>query len=43
MKSTRHGHELLGKSIQSATEIGDSGVSNLAYLLRDDAEGIGHT
>ena len=29
MKSTRHGNELLGMSIQSATERGDSGIDNV--------------
>ena len=32
LKSTRHGNELLGKSIQSATERGDSGIDNIAYI-----------
>ena len=47
VKSTRHGmnmnNELLGKSIQSATEIGDSDIVNLACLFGDDTEGTGHT
>ena len=43
MKSTRHGNELLGMSIQSATERGDSGIDNLAYLSGDDTSGTGHT
>ena len=44
MKSTRHGNELLGMSIQSATERGDSGNDNLAYLSGDDTKlGTGHT
>ena len=43
MKSTRHGNELLGMSIQSATERGDSGIDNLAYLFGDDTSGTGHT
>ena len=33
MKFTRHGNELLGMSIQSATEREDSGIDNLAYFL----------
>ena len=36
IKPTRHGKELLGKSIQSATERGDSGNDNLTYLSGDD-------
>ena len=32
LKPTRHGNELLGKIIQSATERGDSGINNIAYL-----------
>ena len=47
VKSTRHrmnmNNELLGKSIQSATEIGDSDIVNLACLFGDDTEGTGHT
>ena len=43
MKSTRHGNELLGMSIQSAAERGDSGIDNLAYLSGDDTGGTGHT
>ena len=44
IKSTRHGNELLGKSIQSATERGDSGIRNLAYLSEDDTKlGTDHT
>ena len=43
MKSTRHGNELLEKSIQSATERGDSGIDNIAYLSGDDTGGTGHT
>ena len=38
IKSARHGNELLGKSIQSATERGDSGIRNLAYLSGDDTK-----
>ena len=38
MKSTRHGKELLGMSIQSATERGDSGIDNLIYLSGDDTK-----
>ena len=44
IKSTRHGNELRGKSIQSATERGDSGIRNLAYLSGDDTKlGTDHT
>ena len=44
IKSTRHGNELLGKSIQSTTERGDSGIRNLAYLSGDDTRlGTDHT
>ena len=43
MKSTRHGNELLGISIQSATEREDSGIDNIAYLSGDDTGGTGHT
>ena len=43
LKPTRHGNELLGKSIQSATEMGDSGIDNIAYLSGDDTGGTGHT
>ena len=44
IKSTRHGDELLGKSIQIATERGDSGIRNLAYLSGDDTKlGTDHT
>ena len=44
IKSTRHGKELPGKSIQSATERGDSGIRNLAYLSGDDTKlGTDHT
>ena len=43
LKSTRHGNELLGKSIQSATERGDSGIDNIAYLSGDDTGSTGHT
>ena len=43
LKPTRHGNELLGKSIQSATEREDSGIDNIAYLPGDDAGGTGHT
>ena len=42
-KPTRHGSEFLGKSIQSATERGDSGIDNIAYLSGDDIGGTGHT
>ena len=44
LKPTRHGNKLLGKSIQSATERGDSGIDNIAYLSGDDAKlGTDHT
>ena len=43
LRPTRHGNELLGKSIQSATERGDSGIDNIAYLSGDDTCGTGHT
>ena len=43
LKPTRHGNKLLGKSIQSATEMGDSGIDNIAYLPGDDTGGTGHT
>ena len=43
LKPIRHGNELLGKSIQSATERGDSGIDNIAYLPGDDTGGTGHT
>ena len=44
MKSTRHGNELLGMSIQSATARGDSGIDNLTYLSGDDTKlGTDHT
>ena len=44
MKSTRHRNELLGMSIQSAIERGDSGNDNLAYLSGDDTKlGTDHT
>ena len=44
MKSTRHGNELLGMSIQSVTERGDSGNDNLTYLFGDDSRlGTDHT
>ena len=44
MKSKRHGNELLGMSIQSATERGDSGIDNLTYLSGDDTKlGTNHT
>ena len=44
LKPTRHGNELLGKSIQSATERGDSGIDNIAYLSGDDTKlGTDHT
>ena len=43
LKPTRHGNETLGKSIQSTTEKGDSGIDNIAYLPGDDTGGTGHT
>ena len=44
MKSTRRGNELLGMSIQSATERGDSDIDNLTYLSGDDTKlGTDHT
>ena len=44
IKPTRHGKELLGKSIQSATEKGDSGNDSLTYLFGDDTKlGTDHT
>ena len=43
LKPTRHGNEPLGKSIKSATERGDSGIDNIAYLPGDDTGGTGHT
>ena len=36
LKPTRHGNELLGKSIQGATKRGDSGIDNIAYLSGND-------
>ena len=38
IKPTKHGKELLGKSIQSATEKGDSGNDSLTYLSGDDTK-----
>ena len=44
MKSTRHGKELLSKSIQSTTTQGDSGIDNLTCLSGDDTKlGTDHT
>ena len=44
LKPTRHGNELLGKSIQGATEREDSGIENIAYLSGDDTRlGTDHT
>ena len=44
IKPTRHGKELLRKSIQSATEMGDSGNDSLSYLSGDDTKlGTDHT
>ena len=44
LKPTRHGNEPLVKSIQSATEKGDSGIDNIAYLSGDDTRlGTDHT
>ena len=43
LKPTRHGNELLSKSIQSTTQ-GDSGIDNLTYLSGDDTKlGTDHT
>ena len=43
LKPTRHGKELLSKSIQSTTQ-GDSGIDNLTYLSGDDTKlGTDHT
>ena len=42
--STRHGKELLSKSIQSTTTKGDSGIDNLTCLSGDDTKlGTDHT
>ena len=41
MKSTRHENELLGMSVHSTTERGDTGIDNLAYLSGDDTGGTG--
>ena len=38
LKPTRHGNGSLGKSIQSATERGDSGIDNIEYLSEDDTK-----
>ena len=43
LKPTRHGNEPRRKSIQSATDKGDSGIDNMAYLSEDDTGGTGHT
>ena len=43
LKPTRHGNKLLGMSIQSAIERGDSGIDNIAHFSRDDTGGTGHT
>ena len=44
IKPTRHGKELLGKSIQSTTVKGDSGNDSLTYLSGDDTTlGTDHT
>ena len=43
LKPTRHGNELLNNSIQSASERGNSGIDNIAYLSGDDTGGTGHT
>ena len=44
LKPTRHGNELPGKSIQSATERGDSDIDNITYLFGDDTRlGMDHT
>ena len=44
LKPTRHGNEPLGKSIQSITDKGDSGIDNIAYLSGDTTRlGTDHT
>ena len=44
MKFTRHGNVLLGMSILSTTERGESGIDNLIYLSGDDTKlGTDHT
>ena len=44
IKPTRHGKELLGKGIQSATEKGDSVNDSLTYLSGNDTKlGTDHT
>ena len=44
IKSTRHGKELLSKSIQSTTTKGNSGIDNLTCLSEDDTKlGTDHT
>ena len=43
LKPTRHRNEPLGKSIQGATDKGDSGIDNIAYLSGDDTGGTGQT
>ena len=44
LKPTRHGYEPLGNSIQSATDKGDYGIGNVAYLSGDDTRlGTDHT
>ena len=43
LKPTRHENEPFEKSIQSATDKGDSGIDNIAYLSGDDTGGTGHT
>ena len=43
LKPTRHGNELLDKSIQSATKRGDSGIDSIIYLSGDDTGCSGHT
>ena len=43
LKPTRHGYSI-GNSIQSATDKGDSGIDNIAYLSGDDTRlGTDHT
>ena len=44
LKPTRHGNEPIGKSVQSATDRGDSPIDNIAYLSGDDTKlGTDHT
>ena len=43
LKPIRHGNELFGKGIQSATEREDFGIDKITYLSGDDTGGTGHT